>query len=581
MSIKPLDDNLINQIAAGEVIERPASIVKELIENSIDAAATIISVNINRGGIERIEVEDNGQGMEAYDIPLAFQRHATSKISSLEDLFNINTMGFRGEALPSIASVSRIDLYSQKAGSVGAFARMEGGHFLKQENRPGPVGTRIIVSDLFFNTPARRSFLKSAVTEGNHVYELLRKYALSRPDISFSFSNDRKQFFKTPGNGSLKDTVLCIFGRDFTGYMSDVAYIGEGYTIEGLISTPELRRTNRKNQYFFINHRPVRSVLLYKAVDQAYQGFLLSREQPAIILSLKIPPESVDVNVHPQKSEVRFKDEKAVFRIVYEVLKEALEEVDYRPLNYSPLEQVSYPPTSQVSGYKSRTIYETGIGFNFDDSSSPGTTSLLPRNGWRTKPEGQDSPVEIGDFRIIGQCLNSYILLEMHQALYLVDQHAAHERIMYNQIKEMYSNNAKEVTQLLAVPLALELSPGQINIIDSHDDFFADLGFDLDVIAPDTILIRATPGGVSGQELELVNELMELWQDNTLPDIKEEAIKTLACKKAIKAGEGLYLQEMERIITELLNSVDYKNCPHGRPTIIKMSQAELDRLFKR
>jgi DNA mismatch repair protein MutL len=581
MSIKPLDDNLINKIAAGEVIERPASIVKELIENSIDADATIISVNINRGGIDRIEVEDNGQGMETHDIPLAFQRHATSKISSLEDLFNINTMGFRGEALPSIASVSRIDLYSQKAGSVGAFARMEGGHFLKQENRPGPVGTRIIVSDLFFNTPARRSFLKSAVTEGNHVYELLRKYALSRPDISFSFSNDKKQFFKTPGNGSLKDTVLTVFGRDFASYLTDIANMGEQYTIEGLISTPELRRTNRKNQYFFINHRPVRSVLLYKAVDQAYQGFLLTREQPAIILSLKIPPESVDVNVHPQKSEVRFKDEKAVFRIVYEVLKEALEEVDYRPLNYSPLEKVSYPPTSQVSGQKSRTIYETGIGFNFDGSPGPGTTSLLPLNSWRTKAEGQDSPLETGEFRIIGQCLNSYILLEMHQALYLVDQHAAHERIMYNQIKERYSNNAKEVTQLLAVPLALELSPGQINIIDSHNDFFADLGFDLDIIAPDTILIRATPGGVSGQELELVNELMELWQDNTLPDIKEEAIKTLACKKAIKAGEGLYLQEMERIITELLNSADYKNCPHGRPTIIKMSQAELDRLFKR
>lgn len=580
MSIKPLDDNLINKIAAGEVIERPASVVKELIENSIDAAATVIAVNINRGGIDKIEVEDNGQGMEAHDIPLAFQRHATSKISSLEDLFNINTMGFRGEALPSIASISRIDLYSQKANSAGAFARLEGGRFLKQENRPGPVGTRIVVSDLFFNTPARRSFLKSAVTEGNHVYELLRKYALSRPDISFSFSNDKKQFFKTPGNGSLKDTVLTVFGRDFVGYMTDVAYIGEEYTIEGLISTPELRRTNRKNQYFFVNHRPVRSVLLYKAVDQAYQGFLLSREQPAIILSLKIPPESVDVNVHPQKSEVRFKDEKSVFRTVHAVLKSALEQVDYRPLNYSPPEQVTYPTVSQMHSHQSRTVYETGTGFNFDVLPGPGTVPLQPLNDWRTEPqEGHYQPAA-REFRIIGQCLNSYILMEMNQALYLVDQHAAHERIMYNQLKEVYKTG-KEVTQLLAVPLALELSPGQIHIIENHNDFFANLGFDLDVIAPDTVLIRATPGDISGQELELVNELLELWQDNTLPNIKEEALKTMACKKAIKAGEGLYLQEMERIITELLTSVDYKNCPHGRPTIIKMSQAELDRLFKR
>ena len=573
MSIKPLDDNLINKIAAGEVIERPASVVKELIENAIDADATIISVNINRGGIDRIEVEDNGQGMETHDIPLAFQRHATSKISSLEDLFNINTMGFRGEALPSIASVSRIDLYSQKAGSVGAFARMEGGHFLKQENRPGPVGTRIIVSDLFFNTPARRSFLKSAVTEGNHVYELLRKYALSRPDISFSFSNDKKQFFKTPGNGSLKDTVLCVYGRDFAGYLTDVTYIGEEYTIEGLISTPELRRTNRKNQYFFVNYRPVRSVLLYKAVDQAYQGFLLSREQPAIILSIKVPPGNVDVNVHPQKNEVRFKDEKSIFRMVHAVLREVLEQTDYRPLNY--LTPESYTPVSREQNYHNRVVSETTISFDFSGQSSLSLPPVQPLNDQKT-----DYHSAAGGFRIIGQCLNSYILLEMNQSLYLVDQHAAHERIIYNQLKEMYGTG-KKVSQLLVVPLALQLSPGQISIIEDHNDFFAHLGFDLDVISPDTVLIRGTPGSVSGQELELVNELLELWQDNSLPDIKEEALKTLACKKAIKAGEELYLQEMERIITELLNNPDYKNCPHGRPTIIKMSQAELDRLFKR
>ncbi len=573
MSIKPLDDNLINQIAAGEVIERPASVVKELIENSIDAAATIISVNINRGGIDKIEVEDNGKGMEVHDIPLAFQRHATSKISSQEDLFNINTMGFRGEALPSIASVSRIDLYSRKGNSTGVFARVEGGRFLKQENRPCPVGTRIIVSDLFFNTPARRSFLKSAVTEGNHIYELLRKYALSRPDISFSFSNDRKRFFKTPGNGSLKDTVLCVYGRDFAGYLTDVTYIGEEYTIEGLISTPELRRTNRKNQYFFVNYRPVRSVLLYKAVDQAYQGFLLSREQPAIILSIKVPPGNVDVNVHPQTNEVRFKDGKSLFRMMHAVLREVLEQTDYRPLNY--LTPESYTPVSREQNYHNRVVSETTISFDFSGQSSLSLPPVQPLNDQKT-----DYHSAAGGFRIIGQCLNSYILLEMNQSLYLVDQHAAHERIIYNQLKEMYGTG-KKVSQLLVVPLALQLSPGQISIIEDHNDFFAHLGFDLDVISPDTVLIRGTPGSVSGQELELVNELLELWQDNSLPDIKEEALKTLACKKAIKAGEELYLQEMERIITELLNNPDYKNCPHGRPTIIKMSQAELDRLFKR
>ena len=577
MSIKPLEDSLINKIAAGEVIERPASVVKELIENSIDAAATIITVNINRGGIDRIEVEDNGQGIETEDIPLAFQRHATSKIASLEDLFNINTMGFRGEALPSIASVSRVDLYSQKANGTGVFVRVEGGRFLKQENCPGPVGTRIIVSDLFFNTPARRSFLKSTVTEGNHIYELLRKYALSRPDISFSFSNDKKQFFKTPGNGNLKDTVLCVYGRDFANYLTEVAYIGEQYTIEGLISTPELRRNNRKHQHFFVNNRPVRSALLYKVVDQAYKGLLLSREQPAIILSVKTPPGSVDVNVHPQKNEVRFKDEKTVFRTVQAVIKDVLGQIDYRSINYLPPELNLYPPVSTEQNHGQRgAVYENDISFDFTGQPSSLNSVSLQSLSRRTEEE---QLAEEG-FRIIGQCLNSYILLEMKQALYLVDQHAAHERIMYNRLQEMYGSG-EEVTQLLAVPLALELSSQQINDIEKHNDFFAELGFELDVISPDTALIRATPGGVSGQELKLVSELIELWQDNTIPDIKEESVKILACKKAVKAGEELYLQEMERIITELLNSENYRNCPHGRPTMIKMSQAELDRLFKR
>jgi DNA mismatch repair protein MutL len=578
MPIIALDDNLINKIAAGEVVERPASVVKELIENAIDAGASIIKVNIANGGIDRMEVEDNGQGMDKEELPLAFQRHATSKIATAEDLFNITTMGFRGEALPSIASVSRIDLYSKKNDHEGVFIRLEGGQLVKQEYRPCPQGTRIIIKDLFFNTPARRNFLKSPVSEGGHIYELLCKYALARPDISFIFSNDKKTFFKTPGNNDLKDAVLCIYGRDFTRYLVEASHQGEQYAVAGMLSTPELRRLNRKHQFFFVNNRPVRSVLLFKAVDQAYSGHLLSREQPAVILSIDVPPGDIDVNVHPQKNEVRFKDEKIVFRMVYAVIKEALDKLDFRPIASFEPEKSQIPAGYQQPQHQSRELYEPAINFNY--SPSPITSPhLLPAEG--TGAQLQSSSIETSrEFRVIGQCLNSYILLEMNQALYIVDQHAAHERIIYNKIKEAYASG-KEFAQILAVPLPIELSTRQMEIIADNNGFFSELGFILDIIAPNTALLRGAPSSMGGQELDFIHELLEMWQDNSLSDLKDESIKTMACKRAVKAGDGLHLQEMEIIIEDLLNTENYKNCPHGRPTIIKMTHAELDRLFKR
>ena len=581
MSIKALDENLINKIAAGEVIERPASVVKELIENSIDAGATAITVKISQGGTDMIEVEDNGQGLDREEIPLAFQRHATSKIECAEDLFNISTMGFRGEALPSIASVSRIELYSKKKTGAGAFARLEGGKFLKLENAASPDGTRIMVKDLFFNTPARRNFLKSPVSESGHVYELLCKYALARPDISFSFSNDKKSFFKTPGNGSLQDVVTSIYGRDFTRYMIEARYRGEEYSVQGLISTPELRRLNRKNQIFFINHRPVRSVLLFKAIDQAYRGRLLSREQPVVILSITVPAASIDVNVHPQKNEVRFKDEKTVFRTVYAVVKDCLEQVDYRPLN-----QYSSPDRNSSGGYRPkpeiREWQESAMEFKYSDDA-PGSGSEPPP--LEIKPpvsaEGYSGyRPGAGEYKIIGQCLNAYILLEKDGSLYLVDQHAAHERILYNRLQEAYAAG-KEVAQMLAVPLPIELSGRQISMIEQNKEYFMQMGLTLDVIAPDAVLLRSAPPWMIGQELEIINELLELRQDSSLPDLKDELMKSMACKKAVKAGDGLFMQEMETIIKDLFSTEAYKNCPHGRPTIIRMSRAELDRLFKR
>jgi len=581
MTIKTLDDNLINKIAAGEVIEKPASVVKELVENAIDAGATNITVSISQGGIASIEVEDNGVGMDKEEIPLAFQRHATSKIKTDEDLFNISTLGFRGEALPSIASISRIKIYTKKKGGVGGFACLEGGNFLKLDNYPGPEGTRIIVQDLFFNTPVRRKFLRSPVSEGRHVYEIICRYALARPDISFTYTNEKKKFFKTPGNGKLRDVVLCIYGRDFARYLIDVDFKGEEYSVKGLISSPELRRLNRNNQIFFVNQRPVRSVLLYKVLDEAYKGRLLSREYPAAILMISLPPGLVDVNVHPQKTEVRFQDEKAVYRVIYSVIKDCLDQVDYSSFNN---QQFYNKANKKGISFSPSSLYETAINYDLTrpeplqpDICTKGDT---PSSVYYATIQAERENRENSAFKIIGQCLRSYILLESEQALYLVDQHAAHERIIYNRLKKSYASKT-EVAQLLAVPLPIDLPLQQMELLEKKQSLLTELGFNLDVISPNTVLLRTAPASMVGQELDIINELLELWQDNSLLDLRDESLKTMACKKAVKAGDSLFWPEMERIITDLFMNEDYKNCPHGRPTIIKISLSELERLFKR
>ncbi|NLB51885.1 MAG: DNA mismatch repair endonuclease MutL [Syntrophomonadaceae bacterium] len=321
MAIKLLSDEVINKIAAGEVIERPASIVKELIENSIDAGASLINVRILNGGIDEIQVEDNGAGIEHDQLTTAFLRHATSKLAREEDLYAIGTMGFRGEALPSIASVSRIELYTKTYAAAGSKCLVEGGMIKKLERYPTAEGTKIIIRDLFYNTPVRKTFLKSPVSEGNNIYDTVCKYALAYPEISFVFDNQKKTQFKTPGNGILRDTVFTLFGSDMNQFLIEVDEKGSQFSLQGLISKPEYKRNNRKLGFFFVNKRPVKSPILNRAMDNAYRGLLVSREFPVFFLSLTAVPESIDVNIHPQKSEVRFRDEQTVIRFVSGVVK--------------------------------------------------------------------------------------------------------------------------------------------------------------------------------------------------------------------------------------------------------------------
>lgn len=576
MAIKILDEKVINKIAAGEVIERPASAVKELVENSVDAGADKIGVHIAGAGIELVEIEDNGEGMTYDELLLAFQRHATSKISSEEDLFRISSMGFRGEALPSIAAVSKIDVYTQKGEGEGVYARIEGGQFLEIRPHPCPRGTKIIVRDLFYNTPVRKKFLKSPVTEARHVYDVMCRYSLARPDISFSFGNEKKNFFKTPGNGKLRDAVTVIYGKDFLTPLVDVCFQGENYSLNGLVSTPGISRINRKNQLFFINCRPVRSPLLYSAVDAAYKGLLLSREYPVVILALSVPCDRVDVNVHPQKNEVRFRDEKSVFKLVQQVIRDTLDRVDCSVnLPYLSEEQDTAADFRSPAEEKQTAVREPYL-LDFDlkaDLKQPN----LERD---FKKERDLFGSGSREYTIIGQCLNAYILLEMDNSLWLVDQHAAHERIMYNRLQKIYENS-QNLAQMLAFPLVLEISAEQIDLLESNRGFFAELGFMLEPIGHNSILIRAVPALISGQEIDVLSELLDLIQENKFPDLKEKAITVMSCKKAVKAGMRLELREMQEIIEQLFAAENHKNCPHGRPTFIKLPHKDIDRMFKR
>ncbi len=582
MSIKLLNDDLINKIAAGEVIERPASIVKELIENALDAEATNITVSILNGGKDYIEVEDNGVGMSKKDIPWAFLRHATSKISEENDLFNIGTMGFRGEALPSIASVSKVTLYSNKSEKAGLKAELENGIIKELEDYPHPQGTRIIITDLFYNTPARKKFLKTTVTEGNRISEIVNKYVLARPDISFTFIREKKQYYKTPGNGDLLDAVRFVLGYELAESLLEIDYEGSVYKIKGLISNPDFTQKNRRNQYFFVNNRPIRSPMLYKAIDTAYKGLLISREQPVIILSISLNPVEVDVNIHPQKMEVRFKDEKSVFQVVYQAIRNKLTSIDYSPL-HKWSDQIAVQPQEKIMGGRilesaPKQIVALNDGTEF---IRPDLTSHFKAN--KVWTIGGDVPNLYANkqvYKIIGQYDSTYILMEHAEALWLIDQHAAEEKIIYNRLKKQYEQN-HPISQQLAFPVTLDLSSQDTGIVMDNIELFNQLGFNIELIGYDSIILRSAPAVSLGQERELILGIIELIKNEESIDIYDEAIITMACKQAVKAGDRLNFHEMETIVMELLKTDNYKNCPHGRPTLIKLNSSDIARMFKR
>ena len=577
MTIRLLDDHLINKIAAGEVIERPASIVKELVENAIDAGSRRIAVQIAGGGIERIEVADDGQGIPSDQVLMAFERHATSKIDGEEDLTNISTMGFRGEALPSIASVSRVELHTQYGQEAGVRVTLSGGKNVSLENAPAAPGTKVTVSDLFFNTPARRKFLKSMVSEGIQVYDVMCRLALARPDISFSYANEKKLYFKTPGSGDRKDTVVAIYGRDFAAHFIDLDWQGERYQLRGLISKPEFPRLNRKHQLFYVNDRLIKSPMLARAVDEGYRGSLLAREYPAVFLYLYLPSAEVDVNVHPQKTEVRFRDDKAIFQLVSQALKATLAGPQPADHHYRQNPSGSSLPYYPFQAEPSRPPDQPPL---FIAETGPQLVDSRRDSGSEWAGTGFASNQPDSDLVVIGQCFDGYIIVERGDSLWLVDQHAAHERILYNRLRHRGGDKTGG-GQVLTFPPTFDLSRAAMEVLEDHLDLFRAAGFYLEPLGPDSLILRAAPPALQGQEVEFIHECLDLLGGDKPLDFKDEIYAMMACKQAVKSGDRLSRAEMMLLISDLLNNQDFRFCPHGRPTLIEVSRLELEKRFKR
>ncbi len=544
MPIKVLAREVISKIAAGEVVERPASVVKELVENSLDAGASQIAVEAQGGGVSLIKVTDNGSGIPIGDVELAFHRYTTSKIDTLPDLEKISTLGFRGEALPSIAAVAEVEIVTHTAGeAVGTYLHLRNGATVKKEKRSRPRGTTITVHYLFRHFPARLKFLKSTTTENSHIANLVSQYALAFPKVRFNLSLDGRLTLHTPGNGDLRDVVAEVYGVDTAQQMLEIDRAGLFPIVAGLVSPASLARSSRGYLSFFVNRRWVRSSLLARAAEDAYQGLLMTGKHPIVVLNVSLPPQEIDVNVHPTKTEVKFRNSQIIYTSVEKAIRKVLVKA---PL---PKVKTTTPPAT----------------------SSP---SL-----WATKgTEITSLPI----LRVVGQLAGSYIMAEGPEGLYLVDQHAAHERVLFEKILAQRSQQKVEIQGLLE-PVTIELSPGQEEVLKTKGELLNEFGFSLEPFGGRSYLLRAVPAIIKeGNLAEAVRTSLDSLTSDEEPLRREEKLaQSLACHSAIKAGDSLTAEEMRELIKQLEQTTQPRTCPHGRPTMIHLSSRQLEREFGR
>ncbi|KPL03510.1 MAG: hypothetical protein AMJ73_06630 [candidate division Zixibacteria bacterium SM1_73] len=645
--IEILPEDLVDKIAAGEVVERPASVVKELVENSIDSGAKNILVEIKKGGIKFIRVTDDGSGMDEKNSELAFERHATSKIKSVDDLYKINTLGFRGEALPSIASVSLLDTLSRtKESLTGTRIKIEGGLLKDRREAGAPIGTSIVVREIFYNVPARRKFLKSVLTETRHIIDLLTRFAIAYPEISFKLISDQRELFDfkglphplspplhkmergtgrevqlPPQQGDLRQRVADIFGKNQMDKMvemkTETKREHEKVIVSGFLGKPEIAKSNRAELYLFVNRRPITSRTLYHAVQTGFGELLPKGKFPFAIVFIEIDPELVDVNVHPTKREVRFSDERGMHDLVYSKIKEALTSSEVMPI-IEPIEKGVIP--SEPPGYKkvkpdfekpkipvppkaesfdrptaepSETNTETGTEtekeriqesfFREDlvkhDQEAPIAESVKKGEVERTRGEKK---IEEGGVSL-WQLADTYILSQVRGNLMVLDQHAAHERILYEEAMKNLTERPASSQQIL-FPTVMELSPKEFQTLEEHKVLIGKLGFSFKHFGGRSILITAVPSLIKNKsgEFFLKEILTQLEEEEKVEKDRVKAVaKSFACHGSVKAGERLTQEEMSSLIHQLFATEEPYSCPHGRPTVVKISMDELNKKFGR
>ena len=632
--INVLPKEIYQLIAAGEVVERPSSVVKEMIENSLDAGAKNITLEIKNGGSTYIRITDDGCGIERDDVRKVFISHATSKISKKDDLNSIATLGFRGEAMASISAVSKVELLTKAENEeIGTRYEIAGGEELEFDDAGCPNGTTIVVRDIFFNTPARMKFLKKDVTEGNQVAGIVDRMAISHPEISFRFIRDGKQVLITSGNGDLNSTVYSVLGKEMSDSLMSVDYSFNDMRITGFVSKPTASRKSRAGQYFYINNRIVKSKTAMAALEQAYKNTIMVGRFPACVLNIELNPAQVDVNVHPAKTEVRFANEKPIFDLVYYAVKTAIE-------NDRTVKEVEFKE-NPIYRQESKNVYQNNDNKSFqakfdffkkkDEPPSQQVIKTKPReNFWQVeapKPEykiardekpkarvdinieyeepeeistakSEDAPKErdiekvvitdekdneniIPNFKLIGEAFKTYLIVEIENELYFIDKHAAHERMNF----ERFKAQATVETQMLLAPVVVNLTKDEFIAISENIELIKKCGFELEEFGESQIIVRAIPSLVDGDSvkdlmLEIVQKLLEHKTD-ILPDKIDWIYHSASCRGAVKAGDYTSRQEQEMFVKKLLSMPNIRFCPHGRPVFIKMSKYDIEKQFGR
>ena len=635
--IKLLDQQTIDKIAAGEVVERPSSVVKELVENAIDAKATAITVEIKEGGVSFIRITDNGCGIEKDQIPLAFLRHSTSKIKHIEDLFHISSLGFRGEALSSIAAVAQVELITKTYGDLtGIRYVIEGSKEIASEEVGAPEGTTFLVKNLFFNTPVRRKFLKSAQTEGGYIADLMERMALSHPEVSFKFINNGQTKLHTSGNGNKKDLVYHVYGRDITSSLIQIDEKTELFEVTGFIGKPNVSRGNRNYENYFINGRYIKSALLSKAIEEGYKGFMMQHQYPFCVLYIQINSELIDVNVHPTKMELRFTQNETIYNSLYQIVRNALthrefipqvpvteekkqrdtvpevktapEPFEVRRLNDvrkaisldSPYERKYPDHLRENTNYQNTPFQNTSVSANriFEKlakdkevfAKTKQSVMAAPKETQKTVYEQQqlDTAFLTADARkqhkIIGQLFDTYWLVEYEDKLFIIDQHAAHEKVLYEKTMEKLKEKSF-TSQTVSPPIILTLNNEETEMLEKYKKELNSFGYEIEPFGGKEYAITAIPAEFS--DVDMKSMFIEMLDDFAniggaqAPVMLMEKVASMSCKAAVKGHDRLSTQEASHLIDTLLTLENPYQCPHGRPTIIAMSKFEIEKKFKR